>query len=65
MADMRKSNPREYVPSLTGGSQTTSGGGTNSDAKKDSLIGSATNKEYKPGKLPMGGGELGGKGKSL
>ncbi len=60
----RKSNPRDMVPSLSGGTQGVMGGQT-TDAKKDSLIGSPTNKEYQPGTLPKGGGALGGKGKSL
>lgn len=64
MSDIRKSNPREYDPSLSGGTQHVSGGSaTDKIASKDSLIGSPTNHEYKPGPLPKGGGTMGGKAK--
>ena len=61
--DPRKSNIRTMpAPSLTGGTQTVMGG-SQSEAKKDSLIGkNDAGKEYVPGKLPMGTGSPGGKG---
>lgn len=64
MSDMRKTDPRTYQPSLAGGTQTVSGGANGEKtASKDSLIGKNSVTEYKPGKLPMGGGDLGGKPK--
>ena len=63
MSEYRKNNPRDFIPPLTGGSQHTSGGSTDKDASKDSLIGSPTCQEYKPGPLPKGGGTVGGKAK--
>lgn len=61
---MRKENIRNTQPSLSGGTQTVMGG-KQAEASKDSLIGKNVVKEYVPGKLPMGGGEAGGKGKRL
>jgi hypothetical protein len=61
---MRKENIRETQPTLAGGTQTVMGGKTEV-ANKDSLTGKNVVKEYKPGKLPMGGGALGGKPKAL
>lgn len=63
MADMRKEDPRCAMPSLSGGTQTVMGGQVGT-ASKDSLIGKNQVKEYIPGKMPQGGGALGGKAKS-
>lgn len=57
----RKSNIRTQAPSLDGGTQTVMGG-KQSEAKKDSLTGSNTVKEYIPGSLKKGAGSDGGKG---
>lgn len=60
--DIRKENLREIQPSLSGGTQTVMGGKSDV-ASKDSLIGkNIAGKEYVPGKMPMGGGKMGGKG---
>lgn len=58
----RKGNLREVMPSLSGGTQTVMGGKSDI-ASKDSLIGkNVAGKEYVPGKMPQGGGAVGGKG---
>lgn len=61
MSDIRKNNLREISPSLSGGTQTVMGG-TVKEAGSDSLKGKNVVKEHVPGKLPMGGGTVGGKG---
>jgi hypothetical protein len=61
MGDERKSNIRMLQPTLSGGTQTVMGGAV-SEAKTDSLKGKNVVKEYVPGKLPTGGGAMGGKG---
>lgn len=62
MSDTRKTDPRKYQPTLEGGTQTVSGGANGSKiAAKDSLTGKNSVTEYKPGTMPKGQGNLGGK----
>jgi len=65
MNDMRKQDPRKYTPSLGSGDGVSAGANGGKEASKDSLTGKNSVTEYKPGKLPQGGGALGGKNASV